>query len=122
MNKTFYITDHRVESVGPVTVQSITPDRMHDKPPTDSNIYLIDGSDFQFLENSCKEIRQNPCPAVYLRPIAAVTGSQKLPGHLERICDVQIPKANLTDFTFQHAKDIAAPINQAIEALPDFMD
>lgn len=116
----YLITERAVSNIGPIEVTSITAAQLNEKAPTDTELFLIEGANLTNLEKICRSIRQNPCPAVYLRPIIAINCLKKLPGHLDRICDGQIADGNLTDFTFQHIKDIGFPINKTIEALPDF--
>lgn len=116
----YVITEHEVSKIGSLTVCSITAKQLRDEPPLDAEVFLADGGKLAHLEATCRSIRQNPCPAVYLRPIAAIHCLKPLPGHLERICDSQIAEGNLTDYTLQHIRDIAFPINKIIEGLRNY--
>nr|MBF0222395.1 hypothetical protein [Desulfobulbaceae bacterium] len=39
----YLITEHRVSNIGPVEVISITAAQLNEKPPTDTELFLVDG-------------------------------------------------------------------------------
>ena len=115
----YFISDQDVKKINSTEVCSLSPSRLKDDPPIDTELFLVDSTDIKALEEACRIIRQSPCPAVYLRSIVAINCSKNLPGHLERICDAQIAEGNLTEFSIQHVKDTAFSINAIIDDLPD---